>query len=84
MIILKSQESGEIALAWIAVPKLYPCILMTVFVPEGTVVVTFRYFVKMLSFLLIIFARLCWLNSLAVLAWQQDLVSFPQEKTSKI
>ena len=51
-------------------------------VPEGTVEATGGRIVKILGFLLLILAKLCWLSRWKVLAWRQGLVSVPQ-KTHK-
>ena len=78
------QEGGEIARAWIEDPKVYPGIQMPQWwrwVPKGTVVASGGRFVKILGFLLLILAKLCWLTSWKVLAWRQGLVSFPQKNT---
>ena len=55
---------GFLLLILIPVPQLWR------WVPEGTVVATGGRFVKILGFLLLILAKLCWLTSLKVLASQ--------------
>ena len=70
------QKGGGIARAWIEDPKVYPGIPMPQWwrwVPEGKLVATGGRFVKIVGFLLLILAKLCWLTSWKVLVWRQGL-----------